>query len=121
MSGDSTCGPLVRINLDDLFRGVVRDELRSVVREEIAAALTQPRGAHPNEDGYLSVERAADLAEVHADTIRNWIKTGRLTEYRAGRELRVRRDDLHRFLRNPAGERNQPEEVAATILARGRK
>jgi hypothetical protein len=51
------------------------------------------------------------------------VRAGRLPEHRAGRELRIRRDELHRFL-DRAGEgdvRPTVEDEAAMILARRRR
>lgn len=100
----------------------LRTLLREVVREEVRAALVEAGTTNPDGDGYLSVQKAADLADVHADTIRAWIRAGRLHGYRAGRELRVLRTELHRFLEagDLADTRETPEEEAATILARRR-
>lgn len=73
-------------------------------------------------DEYLSVRKAAQVAEVHPDTIRTWVKAGRLANHRAGRELRIRRDELHRFLESDDVQKNRltPEEEAAAILGRRR-
>lgn len=108
------------MSIEDDIRRVVREEVRAAVREALAdvgKALTPPV-----DDGYLSVEKAAELAEVHPDTIRAWIKAGRLVRHQAGRELRVRRSELHAFLAcEKASERATPEAEAAGILARRRK
>ena len=111
------------MSLDDAFRFAVREELRVVVREEIRAALVEVRPRSGTEDGYLSVEQAAAFAAVHPDTIRAWVKAGRLPEHRAGRELRLLRDELHRFLERAGatGGKPTPQETAAKILAGGRK
>jgi excisionase family DNA binding protein len=99
----------------------IKAALREVLREELPRALSllQPRS---NEDGYLSVQKAATLAEVHPDTIRAWVKDGRLVAHRAGCGLRIRRDDLRRFLEGGGPQKNRPtpEEDADAILARRR-
>jgi len=78
------------------------DELRALlqtaVREGVRAALAEARTTRDEEEGYLAIQRAAKFADVHPDTIRVWIKAGRLRGYHAGRELRVLRSDLRRFL-----------------------
>ena len=111
------------MSIDDAFRTAMRVELRSVVREEIRAALAEAQPSSIEKGAYLSVAKAARFAEVHPDTIRAWIKAGQLRGHRAGRELRIRREDLDHFM---AGEgfgpnRPTPDEVAATILSRSRK
>jgi excisionase family DNA binding protein len=63
----------------------VRDALR-------AAGIREPSGA------YLTVVDAAGFASVTPQTIRAWINAGKLTRYRAGRALRVHRDELERLL-----------------------
>jgi excisionase family DNA binding protein len=100
----------------------LRAMLQAAVREGIRVALAQARAGGAEEDGYLSVQRAADYADVHPDTIRAWIKAGKLLGYRAGRELRVLRSDLRRFLADvgPNSHRMTAEEEAATILSRRR-
>lgn len=109
------------MSLEDTMRSMIREELRHVLQEELPAMLAQVRP--PGDVGeYLSVEKAAAIADVHQDTVRGWVKSGRLPEHRAGRELRVRRDQLRRFLEGNHGEKDRPtaEEEAVTILARKR-
>lgn len=69
--------------------------LRELVREELARALAE-RDAPVD---YLSVEQAATVAKVAHGTVRRWVREGRLTDYRAGRVVRVRRDELERLMR----------------------
>jgi excisionase family DNA binding protein len=96
----------------DAFRALLIDVLRAVIREELGARRSRP-------DEYLSVARAASVAEVTPGTIRSWIREGRLGRFRAGRELRVRRTDLERLLLGEApGGMASPEERARAILAR---
>jgi excisionase family DNA binding protein len=85
----------------------LRDLIREVVREEIRTALDgqSRRNATSNPDddggGYMSLTRAAQLADVAPGTLRRWIREGRLDASRAGRVFRIRRDELERFLANP--------------------
>ena len=48
---------------------------------------------------FYSVTQSAGLALTTPQTVRRWIKSGELTEYHAGRCLRVLADELHEFLR----------------------
>jgi len=66
------------------------------------------------------VAKAAEMADVHPDTIRGWVKAGELAGHRAGRELRIRRDELRRFLEGGDAQNNRPtpEEEAAEIFRR---
>src|SRR5262249_39007266 len=107
---------------EETVRALIRDEVQRVLREDLPSLLADLRPvSHPG-DEYLSVQKAAAIAEVHADTIRGWVKAGRLPEHRAGREVRILRSDLCRFLSNvsASGHRATAEEEAATILARRR-
>ena len=78
----------------ELMRDVVRDEVRSALAE------SRPRQAATTAPGepYLSVANAAKLADLAPNTIRTWIRDGRLPAHRAGRVLRVRRSELESFL-----------------------
>lgn len=81
--------------------GSMRDLIREVVREVLRDELRERRNASPamaSEDRYLSVAKAADIAEVAPGTIRAWIRAGRLTGKHAGRELRVSRRELDQFM-----------------------
>ena len=86
------------MTLEDALQATMRAAIRDVVREEIRSALAERRSVSSVEDAYFSVEDAAAFAAVHPDTLRAWIKAGRLPEHRAGRELRIRRSELRRFL-----------------------
>jgi excisionase family DNA binding protein len=87
--------------LDASIRDLLRDVLREVVREE----LRERRNASPaplTEDSYVSVTKAARIADVAPGTIRAWIRAGRLTGKHAGRVLRISRMELERFMRSEA-------------------
>jgi excisionase family DNA binding protein len=85
--------------VDESFRELVRDAVREVLREELAPLKHRNAGTLQGpEDGYLSVAKAARLADVAPGTIRAWIRAGRLTAQRAGRVLRVSRSELAQFM-----------------------
>lgn len=95
------------------LRGLIEEAVRKVLREERAGA---PAGE------YLSVADAARAAAVTPPTIRDWIRAGRLARYHAGRELRVRRDDLERLLGAPApAPSGTTPEQAAVLHFRSRR
>ena len=50
-------------------------------------------------DGFLLLDEVADLARVSVDTVRFWIRAGKLASVRPGRRRMVRRDVLEAFLR----------------------
>ena len=47
---------------------------------------------------YNTIEEVADRLQVSDQTIRRWIKSGRLPAYKPGREWRIRTEDLEAFL-----------------------
>ncbi len=96
--------------------------LDAAVLKGARAVLAEARSANTEEDGYLCVQKAAAFADVHPDTIRAWIKEKRLPGGHAGREVRVLRSALRRFLAagDSVDDRETPEQEAATILARRR-
>ncbi len=54
-----------------------------------------------NEKDWLTVEDIYEELDktVPLDTIRSWIRTGRLPAYKPGKAYLVKRDDLEKFLR----------------------
>jgi excisionase family DNA binding protein len=82
--------------VSDLERELVT-LIERIVDERVAKALA---GRAP-EDRYLSIAEAAGLASVHPDTIRRWIRDGKLKDHRAGSASRVSRRDLERLLAAP--------------------
>jgi excisionase family DNA binding protein len=62
-------------------------------------------------DEYLTIEEAASHVKVKPDTLRLWLRTGRLKGLKAGRLWRVKTTDLEAFLEQSAKkalERNDP-------------
>jgi excisionase family DNA binding protein len=55
-------------------------------------------------DEYLTIEEAASRVKVKPDTLRLWLRTGRLKGLKAGRLWRVRPTDLEAFLEQSAKE-----------------
>lgn len=109
----------------EALRVVVREEVRAAVRDEIAMALRPHSGASlaGSNEAYLSTEEAASIAKVEPATIREWVRRGDLQRHHAGRHLRIRRDNLERYLevgRRPEGEQNV-EDLATRILAKSNK
>jgi excisionase family DNA binding protein len=86
----------------------IGDMVRRIVREELASVVAKP----PTE--YLSTSEAAELARVAPGTIRRWIREERLDRHKAGREVRVKRDQLEQLLRSDRRPANDltPEELA---------
>jgi excisionase family DNA binding protein len=59
----------------------------------------------------LLLEEVAAVARVSTETVRYWIKRGRLASVRPGRRRMIRRDDLEAFL----------SSVSASVVQRGAK
>ena len=55
-----------------------------------------------NDLGYLSTEEAAQLINVHPNTIVRWIKSGKLPSSKIGREYRIPREAIDNRVRRAA-------------------
>ena len=109
------------MSFEDILVATIVPKLREAVRAEVKAALLEVK---PQTGEYLSVVDAARIADVDPKTIRAWIKAKKLAGHHAGREHRVQREDLERFLSAPrAGdaEASAPGAAAAAVLAKLRK
>lgn len=104
--------------VDDSFRQLVRETVRQVLREELAPLTRRNGVAQPTaDDGYLSVAKAARLADVAPGTIRAWIRAGQLTAQHAGRVLRISRSELTQFMAGaPTGPNGAETERRAAHL-----
>jgi excisionase family DNA binding protein len=47
---------------------------------------------------WLKVEDIARELDMHVDTVRGWIRDGKLKATRLGRDYRIRREDYEKFL-----------------------
>lgn len=47
---------------------------------------------------YYSIEEVAKLLKVVYLTVYRWIQSGKLTAYKAGKQYRIKKDDLDRFI-----------------------
>jgi len=56
---------------------------------------------------WLTLQQIADELQLHIETVREWVRTKRLTAYRVGRDYRVKRTDLNKFLEE---RRTKPDE-----------
>lgn len=112
-------------SLEDVLRNVVRDVLRDEIPAAVNAAIQASRSceAPAEADVYLTVERAAEIASVHSQTVRKWQRKKLLRLYHAGAAPRVRLSELHAFLardQHDAG-RVDLDERARGILSRRTK
>jgi excisionase family DNA binding protein len=53
-------------------------------------------------DEWLSVEEVAQILKMDEETVRRWIRNKQLKAYRFGRDLRIRRDDFDKFVKERA-------------------
>ena len=107
------------------LRDVIREEVRTIVREELASALASvPQAA--DSDGaklYVSMDEAAEIANVSARTVRRWVQTRELPATEIGRVVRIRRAVLEDFLARGGGSTKSTksaDEIAISVLSRRR-
>lgn len=106
---------------------ITAEELRGIIREELRAALhgqaTQAPSPPPPRRLYMSLSEAERESGYSSDTLRRWIREGRLRAERAGPRghYRIRPEDLEAALR-PA-EASPPVDVDALAgaILRGRR
>ena len=58
---------------------------------------------------WLSVEDISKELGVHVDTVRGWIRERKLRATRLGRDYRIRRVDLDKFLDDRTIEPDEPK------------
>lgn len=98
--------------LEDTIRQSVREEVRVVVREELRAALAELRPAAAAEAPLLTVEQVAERAGgVTSETVREWIRSGRLEARRAGHRFVVKPQALDAFLEGSRAPQRQVLEA----------
>lgn len=100
------------MSLEAELRSLVRDEVRDVLREELQVLLQDRGGIRNAAEAYLSIAKAARVADVAPGTVRAWIRSGRVESRRAGRVLRVSRTELERFMAL------QPSEAQRQTISR---
>ena len=68
------------------------------------------------DDGWYSVEQVAERLGLHVRTVRGYIREGRLTAVRIGKQYRIARADLDAFTGRPAAAPQPPRaEVSAVV------
>lgn len=106
--------------LEEIFRQLVREVVREEFRALHGAVVNANVQIAPPEsessEVYVSVRRAAQIAEVHPATIRDWLRKELLHECHAGRELRVELAELHAFMRR--SKKSDLDEVDLDARAR---
>jgi excisionase family DNA binding protein len=104
------------MQIDELLRALVRDELRKVVREEFELFLERIRPTQKSQE-LLSVQQVAEELKVSTTTVRGWVSHSKLRVVHVGRQLRVSREALCSFLENnDSDEGPTVEDQVAAIL-----
>lgn len=49
---------------------------------------------------FYSVEKVAEMLDVHPQTIRRWIKSGKLKATKPGQSYKIRKEDLEELLKD---------------------
>jgi excisionase family DNA binding protein len=104
------------VSVDEAIRAAVRD----AVATELRHAIADKRAAPPSEEGYISIAKAAEIADTHPATIRAWIRSGRLAAGRTGRHYKVLRSDVMQLISSgpkPDATVNAKKRIAEIIAA----
>jgi excisionase family DNA binding protein len=78
--------------------GLTRERVRQIAKAETK---TKEKPARDDPDALLTTTEAAELLNVHVNTVRRWSNKGLLETYRIGSrgDRRVRRGDVDKLLR----------------------
>jgi excisionase family DNA binding protein len=66
---------------------------------------------------YLLLEEIAEIARAPVETVRAWIRSGRLASVKPGRRRLVRRADFEQFLARDGLVERRASEASATATA----
>lgn len=97
------------LTLEMMLRQIVRDAVAEAMQNAISSSNLNAVPIRNGNEPFLSVAKAARIADVAPGTIRTWIRKGRLTAQRAGRVLRVSRSELDRFMSGSPDSAQQAE------------
>ena len=109
-------------DLEQTLRALIGEGVQRALRKELRLAIEELRSAAPTVKEFLSVQEAAELVDVSATTVREWMAAG-LRHYQKGRVVRLRRSELLAFLsvKSPQAEAEvDVEQHAVAILAKAR-
>jgi hypothetical protein len=93
-----------------LLRSIRQDaaaDVRDVDADQLVAALIQAEG-----DTWVDTERAIQLTQGKADTIRSWARRGTVRAAKAGGDWLYHRDDLLRTAQEATARRAQLQQAA---------
>lgn len=100
--------------LEDAIRTIVREELRPI--REALTTLKVPSEASE----LMTAAEAAEMERRAPETIRAWVRAGKLTRYGANGRLLVRRDELLELLQSESNRVTDDElgAMAGQLLGR---
>ncbi len=84
--------------IEDAFRALVRDVVRSELPEILRQLRVTQADANADPGRYLTMREAGRFASVAAGTVRRWVRDGQLPGYGSGRLSRVKLGELDAFL-----------------------
>ena len=103
--------------IEDMLQRLVTKAVEDVVERRLLPLMNERMTAVAAPAEWLSVNEAAKHAGVADDTVRDWIQRGDLPEHRAGRHLRVRRDELDRLLSHRSGDPVTDEAIDSAVTS----
>jgi excisionase family DNA binding protein len=83
---------------DDMLVTLTVEQLRSLIREEVRGELGNTNASST----YMTVDQVAELLQVNARTVRNWVRSEGLPAMRVGAEYRFRRENVVTWLEDRA-------------------
>ena len=51
-------------------------------------------------DEYLTIQDVMDILKVSRTSVNNWLKSGNLKYYKVGRLVRIKEEDLEKFIQD---------------------
>ena len=91
-------------------------QLRALIAPLVAAEVKRQLAEATAPAEFMSAQEAAEFARVSDGCVRRWIREGKLVGHRAGRVLRVKREDLENLMRG--GGRGDDEDLTPEQEAR---
>lgn len=87
------------MSLDDMIRQTIREVLREELHDQIAPLIARATPPPPPPlRQYITAKEAAEILGVCEDSIRNWVRAGKLKKHNAGRSVRIDRHELEELV-----------------------
>lgn len=97
---------------EDKLRAAVATAVTGIVKAILEATRDIARNDEAPQPEYLTPSAAASFASVTPETIRRWVRAGKLRGYASGRYVRVKRAELEALLRDGSPATMSPEARA---------